>query len=521
MAAQAAAGICVGGPGDRLTAIKAPDYPANGSETRGLVSHIEIKILSGMTALSVAILAILGHLEPRLLPDTPGYLQIVGFPAMLAQPRTPLYGWLIAALDLGGADHLVVPAFQIAAYAAAVWLLAAWLRRFGLSAAATLSISAALLFANAFMVDANCVHPELLSIACALVAVAGTVELAHVPAKWTPIRRQEHAPGSEWRACSASEGAEHVLAQTQPRRSAWLLVCAGTALAYVLRPSFLLLVVALPALYALLCAVRGGTLRLRRAAAILVITAAPFLGIASLRAATVGDFNIVSFGGYAMSGLTTLILSDETVARLPDDLKPYAAQVLAARHAGEDSGRFIGIPPNSSGQRSFYSAALAYFDVLARTHDDMIYEVVTPTRRPDESWVDFNRRLTRFALAVVRASPERYAAWIAGGSTRVVGRSLAANIPAAVAILAIAIVWPWHLFGRGRIGVAPVSRLDVPVMAMLALSWFVGSGILTMLMSAPSTRYIETASVLVPPVFIYWAALVACPRLAQPEQAPS
>ncbi len=441
-----------------------------------------------MTALSVAILAILGHLEPRLLPDTPGYLQIVGFPAMLAQPRTPLYGWLIAALDLGGADHLVVPAFQIAAYVAAVWLLAAWLRRYGLSAAATLSISAALLFANAFMVDANCVHPELLSIACALVAVAGTVELS---------------------------------AQTQPRRSAWLLVCAGTALAYVLRPSFLLLVVALPALHVLLCAVRGGALRLRRAAAILVVAAAPFLGIASLRAATVGDFNIVSFGGYAMSGLTTLILSDETVARLPDDLKPYAAQVLAARRTGEDSGRFIGIPPNSSGQRSFYSAALAYFDVLARTHDDMIYEVITPTRRPDESWVDFNRRLTRFAIAVVRASPEHYAAWIAGGSTRVVGRSLAANIPAAVAILAIAIVWPWHLFGRGRIGMAPAARLDIPVMAVLALSWFVGSGFLTMLMSAPSTRYIETASVLVPPLFIYWAALLACPRLAQPEQAAS
>jgi hypothetical protein len=441
-----------------------------------------------MAALSVAILAILGHLEPRLLPDTPGYLHIVGFPAMLAQPRTPLYGWLVAMLDLGGADHLAVPALQIAAYLAAVWLLAAWLRRYGLSAAATLSISAALLFANAFMVDANCLHPELLSIACALVAVAGTVELS---------------------------------AKTPPRRSAWLLVCAGTALAYLLRPSFLLLIVALPALHAVLRALRGDALRLRRAAAILVVTAAPFLGIATLRAATVGDFNVVSFGGYAMSGLTTLILSDETVARLPDDLKPYAAQVLAARRVGEDSGRFIGIPPNSSGQRSFYSAALAYFDVLARTHDDMIYEVVTPTRRPDESWVDFNRRLMRFAIAVVRASPERYAAWIAGGSTRVMGRSLAANIPAAVAMLAIAIVWPWHLFGRGRIGVAPVARLDVPVMAVLAVSWFVGSGILTMLMSAPSTRYIETASVLVPPLFIYWAALLACPRLAQPEQIAS
>jgi hypothetical protein len=442
-----------------------------------------------MTALSVAILAVIGHFAPRMLPDSPGYLKILGYPAMLAQPRPPLYGWLVAALDLGGADHLAVPPFQIITYVAAVWLLAVQLRRYGLSAAATLSVAAALLFANAFLIDANWVHPELLSITCALVAVAGTVELT--------------------------------AAQAQPRRSGWLLVCAGTALAYVLRPSFLLLVVALPALYAVLRAMRGDTLRPLRAAAILVVTAAPFLGIATLRAATVGDFNIVSFGGYAMSGLTTLILSDDTVARLPDDLKPYAAQVLAARRAGEDSGHMIGIPPNSSGQHSFYSAALTYFDVLARTHDDMIYEIITPTRRPDESWIDFNRRLMRFSIAVVRASPERYAAWIAGGSTRVVGRSLAANIPAAVAILAIVIIWPWHLFVRGRIGVAPISRLDVPVMAMLTVLWFVGSGILTMLMSAPSTRYIETASVLVPPLLIYWAVQLACPRRARLEKPAS
>jgi len=33
--------------------------------------------------------------------------------------------------------------------------------------------------------------------------------LAHVPAKWTPVRRQEHAPIKESRACSDSKGTEH------------------------------------------------------------------------------------------------------------------------------------------------------------------------------------------------------------------------------------------------------------------------------------------------------------------------
>lgn len=444
------------------------------------MSRIEIRILSGLTALSVTILIVAGRFLPQALPDTLGYLQIVGFPAMLGEPRTPLYGWLVAGLDLGGASHLAVPAFQIATYLVAVWFLVVQLRRYGLSAAATLSVGAALLFANAFLIDANWVHPELLSVTCALVAIAATIELAHA----------------------------------QPHRWAWPVVCAGAALAYVLRPSFLLLVVALPVLYVMLRATRRDALRLARAAAIVAVTAAPFFGIATLRAATVDDFNIVSFGGYAMSGLTTLLLSDDTVARLPEDLRPYAAQILAARRAGEDSGRFIGIPPNASNERSFYSAALAYFDVLARTHDDMIYEVITPTRRADESWVDFNRRLARFSVAVVRAAPERYAAWVVGGATRVVGHAIVTNLPAALAIVVMAVMWPWNLLVRGQTAASSVSHLDVPVMAALAILWFVGAGILTVLMSSPSIRYIETSTVFVAPLLIYWAALLACPRIA-------
>jgi hypothetical protein len=58
-------------------------------------------------------------------------------------------------------------------------------------------------------------------------------------------------------------------------------------------------------------------------------------------------------------------------------------------------------------------------------------------------------------------------------------------------------------------------------MAALAVLWFLGAGVLTILMSAPSIRYVETASVLVAPVFIYWAVLLAAPRLAAPPPKPA
>src|SRR5262249_20841495 len=37
--------------------------------------------------------------------------------------------------------------------------------------------------------------------------------LAHVPAKWSPVRRQEHAPLQDSRAVSESEGSEAALAR--------------------------------------------------------------------------------------------------------------------------------------------------------------------------------------------------------------------------------------------------------------------------------------------------------------------
>jgi hypothetical protein len=439
-------------------------------------------VLAALTALSVAILAIAGRFAPQLMPDTPGYLDLRGFPEMLAQPRAPLYGWIVMVLDLGRHSYVAVPAFNIMTYVAAVWLVVQQLRRYGLSTTATLSVGAALLAANAFLIDANWVHPELPSITCALVAVAATVRLAY-------------APRCRW---------------------GWVMACLATGLAYVLRPSFLLLVPILPTLCVGLTVLRDRRARLARAAMILIVSAAPFAAIASLRAATVGDPNIVSFGGFAMSGMATLMLSDEVVERLPADVRPFAAQVLAARRAGEDSGRFIGIPRNAADVRSFYSAALAYFDVLARTYDDMLYQVIMPTRDAKEGWVDFNRRLTRFSFAVVRAAPGRYAAWLVGAATRMVGHSIATNLPAMLAIVIIAAAWPWRLLRHGEAGVAPVGRLDIPVMALLAVLWFIGAGLLTMLVIAPSTRYVETASVLVAPLFIYWAVLLVSPRPTAP-----
>ena len=364
-----------------------------------------------------------------------------------------------------------MPVLQTAFFIIAAWLLVFELRRFGLSGLAVLSVAAALLFSNSLLLIGRTVHPELPAIACALLAFAGTVRLS------TP-----NAP--RWAA---------------------VLVLLGAGLAYLLRPSFLPLIFVLPVLHAGLRALRGERPFTAGTGAILVAAALPFLAMASLRAATVGDFNIVSYGGYQMSGMATLMLSEPVVARLPERDRALGARLLAARQSAEDSGEAIGVPRNSSDQRSFVSAALAYFDVYARTYDRML-PLVRAQQQPNESWVEFNRRMMGFSLAVVRAAPLRYAAWVVGAMQRLVGHAIIANLPLMLAVLVMLVAWPWRLLVDRTVRLPPVQPMDMPVLVLLAAAWLAAAGALGVLVTFPATRYIATANLLLAPLAIYWAA---------------
>ena len=258
----------------------------------------EIIWLLALTGLSLIVLALTGGFHAEITPDTASYLNVGPFPAALAQTRVPLYGPLIAMVDNGSRTFAAVPVLQTAFFIIAAWLLVFELRRFGLSGLAVLSVAAALLFSNSLLLIGRTVHPELPAIACALLAFAGTVRLS------TP-----NAP--RWAA---------------------VLVLLGAGLAYLLRPSFLPLIFVLPVLHAGLRALRGERPFTAGTGAILVAAALPFLAMASLRAATVGDFNIVSYGGYQMSGMATLMLSEPVVARLPERDRALGARLLAARN---------------------------------------------------------------------------------------------------------------------------------------------------------------------------------------------
>jgi hypothetical protein len=301
-------------------------------------------------------------------------------------------------------------------------------------------------------------------------------------------------------------------------------VAAGGA-AYLLRPSFLPLIFAFPLVGLLWRMAALQPARPTRAALLVFLLLLPFLSVASLRWTMVRDFNIVSFGGFQMSGLAALALSPEVLPRLSPDVRALAEDVLAARMAAEADGRIIGIPANSSGTRSFASAALGYFDVLARTHDDVLYGIVRPQQRQGEDWVAFNARMQRWSLAVMLATPDRYAAWIVGASSRLVGRALVTNLPCVLGVLALLALIPLTWLRRVRPGPAgdgPDRISPVTALSLLAVGWLAATGPLIVLTTFPASRYIDTAGLLLAAPI--WFLVLERGRLlgmgTQPERRP-
>ncbi len=408
-------------------------------------------IAPGITALAallpIGALAASGHFSAWFSPDTASYLASDG----LGQMRLPLYGWLLRQLP---GDGPVVPVLQAGSYILAACLLVMAIQRAGGSRAAALAIGLALAWSNLVLLWSYALVPEFPGHAALLLALAATLEVA--------------SGRSGWRGIAVAAGA--------------------VTLAWALRPSLLPCVLLLPLLP---LALRPQCLLPPRRAIALWLAIAclvPPLLLCTVRLARYGDFNITSFGGFQMSGMAALMLTPEIAARLPLDSAPLAREVLAGREKLEAAGAAIAVPLNSTGHRSFVSAAVFYFDILARTHDTVLYGAVAPLQAPGEMWPAFNQRLQRLAVATVKAAPVSYGAWVVGATSRLVGHALVLNpcfLLAAAMLLLLA--------GRPVRAGAPG---DLRLLLVLVGVYTVGTGALAVLITFPASRYIDSAALM-------------------------
>lgn len=412
--------------------------------------------------LVLAGLTVGGQFGLWLSPDTPSYLEAATTAAPLAQMRMPFYGWLVGGL-LGSGAAGVLPWLQALCYvAAASWLLLA-LRRLGVSEGARLAVGLALAGANIFILWAHAALPELIGHAGLVLALALVLDLA------------------------------------AGRPAGWRIPLAGaaTALGWAFRPSLLPFILLLPALPMLLPWRHAALSRLAGTLGLLAACLLPFLALSTVRQLRYGDFNVVSFGGFQMSGMAALMLTPDIAARLPADLQDTARHIIAGRDALVAAGQAAPIPLNSTGQRSFPSAAAGYFDILVRTHDAVLFNDVAKLRGAGESWVAFNARLQRLALATIRAAPVDYAAWLAGATSRLVGHAIVLDFPFVLATASLI------LAAILRRMPAPPRRaaedgIDLQVLLVLSVVYTLGASVLLVVVTLPAERYIDSAMLFLP-----------------------
>jgi len=440
------------------------------------------RILLAAMAAVFAILALTGGLRPSLTPDTPGYLSPWTWSELWGGRRTPFLGFLLAPF---GDDFSLYPTLIVGLFFAAAYYLFGSLVRFGVSERAALALTLPLLVSNSLVRYASDVHAEFPSIVLLLYALAELLRLA---------------------------------ADARPRPWRYAAFCAALGMAYLMRPSLLPFLIVMPALALSLGFVRERRWRLRRTAVILALSVAPFLLVSTIRYRAVNDFNVVSFGGFTLGGIASSLLNESIFDRLTPEHRELARAVLDGREAMVSSGAISPMVIDYKiRQRSYSRTARSYFDILASNYDELLYKIVVRERRPGESWVEFNKRVMAFSVAVIRESPKGYAMWIVGAFRSAVGSATAHNIAfAAGAVLLAGIYFP--LLFTDRVPRLTFPRLDIPVLVLVTLGFTAGAGTLPIVAAYPLIRYVSTAALFLPAMLYYLAISLALEGLGRPRR---
>jgi hypothetical protein len=415
-----------------------------------------------MIALLIVLFAV-GALSGGISPDTASYFAAAASQAPWGEPRNPLYAYFAGPLGGSATTTGIVAPVQVLLHAVAAFALYGGARLGGIGRLGALALASAALLSQSGINHVWQVIPESPASACLLAGFGLT------------LAASRSAAAFRWLVLPIT-----------------LLVGIG----YVLRPTQLPAILLIPALYWIFARRNRPDRHTLRAAALLLALVLPFLLQAGIRLRAVGDFNIVSFGGFQMSALAGFMLTPDLIAGMPARTQPTAREILNARSEAETNGTVAPTPLNSKGNRSFVSAALGYFDIYARSYDDLLHYKIALLRQRDESWVAFNRRLLDFSVATVTAAPLSYAAWIGGATARLTGRAIVTNATMLVSMaLFFAALVPAVARQRDL-----ADGSDAGAVSIIALGWFACTGALTVLVTFPATRYIDTAGILLPAI---------------------
>jgi hypothetical protein len=332
-------------------------------------------LLAAQTAAVVLVAASLGLGRVCMTADSSSYVETSRMPwrDALLSIRTVGYPLFLKVVAWFSPEYGAVPWLHFAALAGCVFFFDLALRRFGASPWGACAVSSGFLYAA---LPLRSPVASLLTDFLAVVAAVAAVACLF----WLAARRR------------------------QPL--AWIGLLLAVAAAYHIRPAYLFLVPLAPCLGVwfsrLHCRSIGGRFVWRGfLAALVLVCFVPLLLYCSLRLAVVGNFGLVSFGGYNLSGLACELLDQDLVEHeLPERYRDMGRQILEERSRRDMKSAFQG--------RRYVSM---------RTYEDnfctSIYQIAVPAaeRLFGEDPLERDRALTDFSRQVIGLRKGKAALW--------------------------------------------------------------------------------------------------------------
>jgi len=152
---------------------------------------------------------------------------------------------------------------------------------------------------------------------------------------------------------------------------------------------------------------------LRLTALTAAVTVTPFLLFCMLRAATVGHFGLVSFGGSNLAASVVNFLDTDLVQEVPPDSRDLARKILKQRRLrGWETMRLDSDPVEFFHQGSDNLFRIARNVAKIESRRAAREPGAGPVDPEININVDLDRRLTRLATQIIRLRPSLYLNWI-------------------------------------------------------------------------------------------------------------
>lgn len=337
-------------------------------------------------------------------------------------------------------------------------------------------------------------------------AFAWTLPLAHPCNLWFIKYVQPDFLGP---AVAIAAVASLILLVDRPGPLGWTALTALTFCAYQMRPDNLFLVALLPCAGIVLLLCRrtfAPSALLRFAAGLGVAVVVPLLLFMTLRWSVVGQFGVVPFGGYNLIGVTASFLDRDLVDELPQEHRQLAGRILEAREARKlrplraDSWTdqwFRQYSPNV-----WHVAEPIARELLTEAGTTRIDGVDVPPLSGEPVFT-INRAFKELSRAIIVRRPLVYSKWVHDGFGA--GRAMlfeCKEFGALILLLALSV--PFVIARAGRRSVADPASADRALrflgLATVAVAYFAGRLLLTVLVNEPSPRFVLPAMVFLPGV---------------------